>query len=471
MDFWDIARWEGLNQFAILALVLMLSNIIRRKIGFLRKTLIPTAVLGGFLLLFFKSINSSIGLLPENFINIGFMESITFHGLAIGFIALALKTLSQQKKPSKTLAFESGLVIVGTYVIQAVIGLIITITLALTLFPSLITGAGMLLPMGFGQGPGPAGNMGAVYEFNEVNPLIGGTAFGLSIASIGFVVACVGGVSYLHYLVKRKRLKVDENEVIQQSVESHQIEEADEIPLSEAIDKFTVQFSLVLIVYFTTYLFMKGVDLIIMTGALGDFAIDSARPLIWGFNFIWATLFAFLFKKLFAKLRQWNFMQRKYPNDYMLNRIAGTAFDFMIIASISAINIADLESLWIPFIILTTVGGLATFFYVKFICKNVYPEYELEATISMFGMLTGTASTGVALLREVDPHYKTPAANNLVVGASTAILFGFPLLLLVGLAYLSNTLAFVTLGITIVAFIVINIILLRKKIFKKYRTN
>lgn len=463
MEFWNNSYWSSINQIAFLAVVLMISNVIRRKVGFLRKSLLPTAVLAGFIVLFIKVSN----ILPEGFFQVSFMEVITFHTLAIGFIALALKSLSSQKKASKMVAVESGLVIVGTYVIQAVVGLIITITLTLTFFPNLITGAGMLLPMGFGQGPGPAANMGSVYETNVINPFIGGKAFGLSIASLGFVWACVGGVLYLNYLVKKKKLEVKDELVVTEVVTSHVVEEADEIPLSEAIDKFTVQICLVLIVYFTTFFFMKGFDYIILTGAFGDFGIESMRPLIWGFNFIWATLFALLFKRIFAKLRDMNIMQRRYPNDYMLNRIAGTVFDFMIIASISAINIADLERLWIPFIILTTVGGVVTFIYIRFICKRVYPDYELEATISMFGMLTGTASTGVALLREVDPHFKTPAANNLVLGASSAIAFGFPLLMLVGLAYRSDQLAFITLGIVIVAFFVINIFLLRKRIFKR----
>ena len=193
------------------------------------------------------------------------------------------------------------------------------------------------------------------------------------------------------------------------------------------------------------------------------------RPLIWGFNFIWATIFALLFKQIFAKLRKMNIMQRRYPNDYMLNRIAGTAFDFMIIASIAAIQISDLEGLWIPFILVTTAGGIVTFMYLRYLAKRVYPDYELEAFVSMYGMLTGTASTGIALLREVDPHFKTPAANNLVIGASSAIVFGFPLLMLVGLAYQSTTLAVITLIITSIAFIFINLFLLRKQIFKKYK--
>lgn len=465
MQFWNNDYWNGLNQIAFLAIVLLLSNVLRRKIGFLRKSLLPTAVFGGFLVLLVKELD----ILPEGFFSVTLMEVITFHMLAIGFISLALKSLTSQKKQNKIVAVESGLVIVGTYVIQAVFGLIITIGLALTFFgDKLIPGAGMLLPMAFGQGPGPAGNMGNVYAENSI--FTGGKAFGLSMASLGFIWACVGGVLYLNFLVKKRKLQVADDQTVSTEVTSHTIEEADEIPLSEAIDKFTVQICLVLLVYFATFMFMKGIDYLILQGIFGDFGTNSMRPLIWGFNFIWATLFALLFKTIFAKLRKYNIMQRRYPNDYMLNRIAGTAFDFMIIASIAAIQISDLAGLWVPFILVTTVGGVVTFVYLKFLAKRVYPEYELEAFISMYGMLTGTASTGIALLREVDPHFKTPAANNLVLGASSAIVFGFPLLMLVGIAYQSTVLAFVTLGITAVAFIFINIFLLRKKIFKKYKT-
>ena len=41
---------------------------------------------------------------------------------------------------------------------------------------------------------------------------------------------------------------------------------------------------------------------------------------------------------------------------------------------------------------------------------------------------------GVILLREIDPNMETPAANNLVTGSSTGILFGIPMLIFIGLA-------------------------------------
>jgi len=81
----------------------------------------------------------------------------------------------------------------------------------------------------------------------------------------------------------------------------------------------------------------------------------------------------------------------------------------------------------------------------------------------MYGMLTGTASTGTILLREIDPEFKTPAADNLVYQNFPAIVFGFPMMLLATLAPKQPMLTWI---ILLVFFIVMNIILFRSKIFK-----
>ena len=88
----------------------------------------------------------------------------------------------------------------------------------------------------------------------------------------------------------------------------------------------------------------------------------------------------------------------------------------------------------------------------------------------MFGMLTGTASTGMILLREIDPNYETPAANNLVLQQVPAIAFGAPLLLLMSFAAESMTNSLIVFGIMIGMFIVYNIVVFRKYIFKKKNT-
>lgn len=82
----------------------------------------------------------------------------------------------------------------------------------------------------------------------------------------------------------------------------------------------------------------------------------------------------------------------------------------------------------------------------------------------MYGMLTGTASTGVILLREIDGDFKTPALDNLVYQNFPAIVFGFPMMLLATLAPVRPVL---TLLILVVFFVVMNVILFRSRIFKR----
>ncbi|MFP4287269.1 MAG: hypothetical protein ACLFRI_06170 [Candidatus Izemoplasmataceae bacterium] len=449
MDFSEYAVWEGILHFSILSALLLFANILRRKIPFLKKTLLPTAVIGGFIGLIiketlFKSLASSEQYEATEF----FLRMFTYHAIALGFIALGLKVNAVMKiKATKARSMYSGLLIVATYLMQGLIGIILTIVMALTIFEDLIPAAGLLAPMGFGQGPGQAQNIGNVYEVTH--GFVGGTSFGLAIASFGFLWASIAGVMYLNIL-QRKGVIKRSYDLKAGLVSSQEIETPDEIPVAEAIDKFTIQIALILMVYLFTYGFIMVIAASMDSGALGDFGINTIKPLVIGFNFIIGMLFALVFKQLFVWLRKKNIMTRQYPNNYMLNRIAGTVFDFMIIASIIAIRVEDLRTLWIPFFIVAITVGFATVYFVKYLTARIYKEYPVAAMMGMFGMLSGTASTGIILIREVDPHFKTPAANDLVVGSSTAILFGFPILLLVGIAPIGLLQTFISLGAIIV---------------------
>ena len=86
----------------------------------------------------------------------------------------------------------------------------------------------------------------------------------------------------------------------------------------------------------------------------------------------------------------------------------------------------------------------------------------------MFGMLTGTISSGILLVREVDPNFETPAANNLVTGSGLGIAFGAPVLLLISLAPKSTGATFAVIGLALSYLaILIGIIVLSLKKGKK----
>jgi ESS family glutamate:Na+ symporter len=457
MTFSDFSAWNFFVQLGIIFVGVLLGNIIRRKVKFIRNSLVPSSVIAGIIIFTLKFI-PVIG----DYIDSRFMEMITYHALGLGFIALGLKSETKTKDKQKLVVLDTGLITVNTYLIQGIIGLIITILLAVTFMKELFPAAGLLLPMGFGQGTGQALNIGNVFKtFGFTN----GPSFGLSIAAIGFLVACLIGVFYLNYLRKKGELSiVDERKKDTLSHESIYTE--DEAPLNESIDKLTIQIGLVSAVYLFTYLVIFGLSFL-SENYLGKFGVNTVKPLLWGFNFLFGSLFAILAKIIIKKLRTYKLMTHNYVNNYMMNRLSGMFFDVMIVAGIAAIDWQNLSGLMLPLLLVCLLGGAGTFLYVRFACNKIYPEYKHEAFFSMFGMLTGTASTGMILLREIDPEFETPAASNLVLQQLPAIIFGSPLLLLLTFAAQSLTNTVIMLGIIIGLFVTYNLILLRKEIFKK----
>ena len=453
--------WSMMIQFGIIAIGLLVGNILRTKVPFLQKSLIPSALLGGAVLLIFKALPDM-----QEVINKSAMEVITYHTLGIGFVALALKNNGINTKAKTMTVVETGTLTASTYIIQGIVGLLVTIPL-FYFGGKIFYSAGMLLPMGYGQGPGQAMNIGGIYmdEAAKQGMVFPGKDFGLSIAAIGFIVGSVISVIYMNYLKRKGEIKISEIRERQKNKLSD-YEGPNEIPDSESVDKLSIQICLVLMTYSFVYFFNNWLQ----TLPLGEFGERTLMPLMWGFNFFLGTLFGFFVKWILNMLKKKQVIKREYSNNYLLNRISGFAFDIMIVAGTASINFSELKDYALPLVIICTIGAAVTFFYVLKVSKHLYPNYKYEGFFSMFGMLTGTASNGMILLREIDPKFETPAANNLVLQAVPAVIFGFPVLLLIGLAPLGLRQTMITLAILIVVFIAFTVFLFRKKIFKKYKT-
>lgn len=435
----NAALWNPIIQFGIIAILILVANVLRRKLPFIRKTLMPTAVLAGFLMLIIRQ-TGLIGMDTD------FLEMLTYHALGIGFIALTLRVPTKGSASGGLIGSKSGALIVSTYLVQALTGLVISIGLAFTVMPDLFKASGILLPMAYGQGPGQANNIGSTYE---ALGMTGGRSFGLYLAAAGYLCACIVGVIFLNIYDRRGRIKhYDVRNELSGSVTIDTFQDHDEIPISESIDKLSIQVALIAAVYLLTYLFTWGITALL--GLISPGVASTVSTLLWGFNFILGSLVAMIVRRSFKLFRSVKLMNRQYQNNYLLSRISGLAFDYMIVAGIASINISDLKGYLLPFILMAVAGGIVTFIYLKVMCKKVYPDYPFEGFFSMYGMLTGTISSGVLLLREVDPELKTPAANNLVTGSSFGILFGAPVLLLVSMAAKGNTMLFITFGIIIV---------------------
>lgn len=464
--FENIGSWSLLIQLFIISAAMLIGNVIRRKVGFMNRSLIPTALIGGLLIFILKLIPSFNALIDKNT-----MEIITYHTLALGFIAMSLRVKKETCVTSTTKVFETGVLTIGTYIVQAVVGLLVTIPLFLYCresewFGNIFYAGGLLLPMGYGQGPGQALNFGSIYQEHAMASGLPfpGKDFGLSIASIGFIVGSVVGVIYMNILRKKGKLTIfNDKQGIKTTMEDYETD--NDIPHSESVDKLTITLSMIFTTYLFVFIFMMGMNKL----HLGNLWENSIKPLIWGFNFFWGILFASLMKAVIKFLRKRDIMHREYLNDYLLNRCSGYFFDIMIIAGTAAINFDNLKSFVLPLSIVCLLGAIFTFIYINWVCKELYPEYRYEAFFAMFGTLTGTASNGMILLREIDPKYETPAANNLVLQNIPAVVLGLPILLVLGYAPNSLQATYITVGIVSVLWVVATLFIFRKRIFKKFK--
>ena len=457
MNFWDFSSWGFFNLMAVLLASLLVAQMLKRSIPALEASLIPTSVLGGGVLLLIPVVYNAVT--GQELFNTAFfggngtawLELTTYHMLALGFTASALKSSGGKMTKERSVEiFNTGLTTVATYLLQAFAGMIICIIGAFFM-TDLLEAAGLLLALGYGQGPGQAMNYGGIYELDY--GFVGGKSFGLTVASMGFLSASIGGVIYLNILKRKGKINLDKGS----GVSSEQVEGQNEIPMQESIDKFTIQVALIVVAYMLAY------GLMFVLGNL----LPGMRATIYGFNFLLGVLAATLVKTVLNVCRKYNIIHRNYTNDFLLTRATNFFYDIMVTASIAAIRMSIIGKYWAVLLVMGVVGLVITYVYVYYICKKLFPAYAEQQFLAMYGMLTGTASTGVILLREIDGDFKTPVADNLVYQNFPAMVFGFPILIL---ATMAPTKPYLTLGIVFVFMILMNILLFRSMIFKKKKT-
>ena len=452
--------WSFMVQLGLLLLFLMLGNILRRVIPLFRKCLVPSALLGGALLLVSNVIFKQFDItLVDNRL----MQVITYHCLAIGFASMSLKTEKSAHKTVPSQVVEFGALQGGTYMLQAFVGLGITLILfLLTRYGNNVISyiCGLILPLAYGQGPGNALSWDINFTNTPATQFAGNGSFGLSLASIGFVVASVFGILYINIHKKRGGLYVRKpnptDEVVDQTNPSGK-----EIPDNESVDKFTIQVGFVALAYALAYGFMC------FMGSLSNFTNSVA----WGFNFLWASLSAMLIRAGVKLLRKRKMMSREYINNYQMDRISGFSFDLMIVAGVAAIEINDIKNYILPIVLLSVIGTVITYVYIRLVAKECFKGFEHEFSLMSFGTLTGTASNGMILMKEVDPGLRTPTSSLYILSNFPAMVMIAPLLILLSFTGSSMTNAVIACAIFFVLWLTYTVYLFRRRIFKKRYKN
>ena len=136
--------WSAIDDIIYILLFFGVAVLLKRFIPILRKYLIPNSIIAGFI--GFLVGPNLLNLVPVNIDSLG---GIIYHLMAIGFISLSLRNLPKRKKDFN--ALNGGLIIVTTYLMQGILGFVIS--LIWSSGDSKVSPVmGLILPLGFGQG-------------------------------------------------------------------------------------------------------------------------------------------------------------------------------------------------------------------------------------------------------------------------------------------------------------------------------
>ena len=385
-----------------LGLLLLVAAGLTRAIPALRALALPPPLLAGLLgLALGPSALALIPFNPETF------EAIVYHGLAIIFIAVSL----QPARPGTARpAFGHGprsmaFAIPFMAVTQGFVGMTIVVGMHLLDLQSLHPGFGLMLPLAFGQGPGQALSLGAAWEQTGMTD---GGQIGLIMAALGFIWCAVTGVPLA--AIGRRRGWITPPPETQDPLL------ADEDGAS--VDTAALHVAAVGGVYLLTYAVLT--TLVGLVASKPQFA-----AMLWGFHFLIAMAIGLSTRAVVGRFTP-GLLRRGE-----LGRIATVTVSFSTCAAIAAVQLSVLRGVWVPILLITSVGGGVTLLSAIWLAKRVFPEEPFEHGLVMFGAATGTLHTGLALLQTLDPELRGSAPNSAVVGSGGAFILAAPLLLFV----------------------------------------
>lgn len=418
MEAWTLQLSVGelLIDFSIVGGLLVVAAILRRFIRPLREYLVPCSLIAGFLGLILGA--EATDLLP---IEADRMGAYVYHLLALTFIGVGLYRTERKVTYG---VVNLGFMQICIMLLQGLVGLGIAIAVMHFLIPELNPATGMLLPLGFAMGPGIAYSIGQSWTAFGVE---GAGSMGLTIAAIGFLVAYGWGMTMVG---RRERAPgsitdADQNAAAQ-SDDELRVPRARSSDLDiRAIEPLAVLTGLIGGLYFLTWLLVSG-----LAGLLMDAGLEQEIPILWSFHFIIANLVA-----LFTRHVVLRRMGAQWIDDHLLAHITGTLAEYLVATSIMAISLTVAWHFAFPIVLTTAAGALLTWWVLSRLTRVLFKRYRFERFIGIFGQMTGTISSGLALLRVSDPGFRTPVAQELVLSSGMALALGFPLLILINLPF------------------------------------
>lgn len=434
--------FEPIIVFAWLSVMLIIGVIFRAKLGFIQRFLIPSCLIGGILGL----ILVNTGIIS---VDVSLIEAFAYHMFNISFISVGLTAGTKNEedenhgkdtvKASIWMALVEGV----SFPLQAVCGGLLVMAFGL-LGIKLFSTFGFLVPLGFTEGPGQALSFGKVWETHGFAHAAG---IGLTFATIGFFFAFFVGVPLANRGIRRGLSKHAPKDLPRDFLTGVTAKDQVCDPAGHQtmhcanVDTLAFQMALVGLAYLLSYY------LVIL---LGKILPPDIGKMMWGFLFFIGMMMGLLIRTLAAKIRVGHLID---PG--IQRRITGWSVDYLMVATVMAIQLVVVwEYIW-PITLMGIGSGILTSWVVWYMGKRIW-DYNLERTMAIYGTVTGTVSSGLLLLRIVDPDFKSPVALEL----GFMNIFASPIILGGALLVNAPIILHWSLGVTTIVFAAIAIVCL-----------
>ena len=474
-------------QSAVLAAcgLLLIGAVVRARIGWLQRALIPASVAGGLVGLVVvqlaRGLDEPAWSGTETFSQVVHWvaadcpaELSGWPGwlIAVVFAGLLLDRPARMDRGGWRRVMAEGLMVWVIIAGQVALGLLATWLIIQPMFPEIPDGFGLLIETGWAGGHGTAAAMGGV--FRDTVGWEQGADLGVFMATVGLGWSVVSGIAWTNLAVRRGWTRISIEKLA--SAEGAALEPIDQRPAigrgvirSDVLDPLVFQvliLAMAFLVGVAASWVVKSVGLQLVGGLEGQVAPETIAKLqrsVGNLPLFLFTLLGGLAVRRGLDLSRWGHL----VDGDSIRRLTAGAMEFLVVAAIASLRLDAVLALAGPLAVLIVLAVGWTAVCLLWIGRRVLPgDRWMELGLINYGMSTGTTATGLLLLRMVDKDLESGAAEDYALAAPLSAPFiGGGLLTLM----MPLLLEFVSLGVvaavalaTVVGLVVLGVLLGRR---------
>lgn len=384
-----MSLWKVFTDFCFIGTLLLFGQFLRAKVKIIQKAFIPASLIAGILAL----------ILGPNVLNIiPFSSNLsTYASILVVVVFAAMPIGDKPEKGSFSGPAVGGMFfnLTGICTAQYAVGMILALYV-FSLFSPVPAGFGLMMGTAFLGGPGTAAAVGAAFE------KIGwadATAVGMTMVTCGIIGGILFGIviinwatrkGYTNYVTSPEDLPFE----MRTGLVPPELQKSSGKNTISSISLDPMAFHLALI---------------LVPSVAGYYLSDWVAPYLGGDIpvFCTALLFAYILQTVLVKTKA-----DKYVNRGTINRINGTATEFLIVSGIGSVKISTIVTYAAPMIITIVAAFILNWVWFIYVGGKSSPKDWLERNMMVWGQANGVIATGILLQRIVDPDLKSRAMED-----------------------------------------------------------